>query len=507
MSDTPTPITEPIQRSLDDELMTGSTGDSWYNPPEGQRGHASGKDGTYTVDDLKRDVAVSASLKRQKGGAELSRDEAVKMLLERFSSGKDRGLTSALYLIVDSLPPDLLTENSLGPSGIDLRPYFATLDKKKIVMPKPTGLIDDITDLEAWTLGIAQGAARDLITGSGGVDRDEVSLDEQLKAENTRIRETLSGIQSGTDLTDTARQSRIDRLTKYDPASAGILPQPDDATLAYLTGQSDFAPVEGEAQKGRWSRDDMAAVLNMSLADMDSDFWTTVVNQEATMQQEYGGGYFPVVIDEGQFTRSSRPGTIEGGTTTGAVTLSALDAAGYLTTLTDAEVKNMQMKLAAAGFFDQTSSGSSYVEGDAYDKVTNEAWRLALGESALRNIPVTQVIGERGKNYRSTQRAARMKGLTELDPSYTRVLADDWAQATIGRRLSPEEQDALHLQLQLLVSRRAGFVAGASDNTATEGLVGDMGVDQNDVTLALENQYSVEQRQTAFTENWSRLAN
>ena len=106
---------------------------------------------------------------------------------------------------------------------------------------------------------------------------------------------------------------------------------------------------------------------------------------------------------------------------------------------------------------------------------------MLLTDSMRNKEPITNTLVSKAKTYRESARESRLRGIQAVDPTYNNITADDYASQLIGRRLTTQEHDRLNTFVMGLRESRAGYVAGAADNTATTGLQGTTGVTDQDI--------------------------
>src|SRR6185436_9950426 len=147
--------------------------------------------------------------------------------------------------------------------------------------------------------------------------------------------------------------------------------------------------------------------------------------------------------------------------------LTAQEALGYLQSMPPDKIKDMQTKLANAGYYDGLDNGGNYLVGDAHDQNT--------------------LIGMRMKSYRMNVRDQRLAGLKQ-DPGYSRAAANDYAQQVIGRNLQPDELRQVEMYLKSLVRDRASNIGGNETFGRGGQLESDnpRGYDEGDVRAALD---------------------
>lgn len=435
----------------------------------------------YTTNDLRRDVRFGSSLSAIATGAKVSRGVAedllkqrlAKMKLDRYDSSfwsldsyekpfraEDENDVNAMVaqFIVDTWDDDLLTENLVN--QIDLRPYFAAIDTAS----KNGYWLDARKDDNGYEMG------------------------NWLDAEEKRLR---SDYGQGSTLPVDQTEKRLDQILAYDPSTVEPLPDLAQAQISTTDANAPWVPGGATQQMSNYGfpTEHFRELLNADMMNLDQ-----LLSEEDGYQQEFGGGMFPVSVDgfvppvEGFAGRDPYE-------TTGS-RMSARNAILYLNTLDQKEVATLQRKMAAAGYFDRTRSGNGYLEGDATDTVTKEAWRLLLTDSMKANRPVTLIIAENARNYRQTVQRERLRNVAATDPTYVQVTANDWAQRQIGRNLTKQELNELNTFLTNLTRDRAGFVQGARDNVADQGLFEQdgktYGWSNQDIELQLQKEFDPE---------------
>ena len=159
-----------------------------------------------------------------------------------------------------------------------------------------------------------------------------------------------------------------------------------------------------------------------------------------------------------------------------------------LTTMTPKEITNLQRKMAAAGYFDRTTSGSTWVEGEWNDPATTEAWRLLVTDAVVENKSVPTMLSERNRDYRDKIGQARLKNLVQTDPNYEAQIANEWARQRVGRDLTQEELAGLHQHLEELKVGRSRYLAGSENGSVDGPLPNAMGFTQSDINLNVDQQ-------------------
>jgi hypothetical protein len=396
-------------------------------------------------------VTISSPLYNLRGGIALSEDDAFAALLNRLDpmlKGKldhldragtrlenllpDAGVNdndfadSIAYSIVTALPEEMRTAEVLN--SMDLRPWLDAMKSQSdaAVKVKESMSQDDhfVWKPEAYDAAIQ--AITEFETGE------------------------ISNLQQGTELSDEQRAKLQAEITQWKPGVVGLnvsgRAMVEGETVALqAVGQVPFnpqsleAPIDGDIG---FPVEDLRALVQGGMMTLDQ-----LVEQEGLIADELGGGMFPVDTGIGV---SAQPKT---------KVLSALDALNYLTKLPEDEVRKMQQKLVASGYYDRV--GEIAIEyGDPYDPATMKAWQAMLTDSVRMNKPVTKLIADEARTYRTKIREQRLGTLQDIDTEYVDVVANDFARSYMGRGLTKMELDGVKQYLDGLRTERAGFIAG-----------------------------------------------
>lgn len=420
-------------------------------------------------------VTIDESFLAQfQGGQAISRDDAIQAFEKR--AGKwhreealvngataqvtNLGSGDVFGLIYDSLPEQYRTTEIIA--ALDVRPYLAQLDGRKIHFEANGGL-------RQWDVTIS--TSKQLKDVQNGI-ASRLPIDPSLPVEQ--------------------QQAMRDRLLQYDATTAGSNPESNiPAMQAAANGQI------GSGFDATTFVDEQTLFPVAELREMVRTGEVSIAQLEQYERQQIEAGVsgtFPIDVtapwSKGDYSVDY---------------MGVREAMAYLSTLSEQEVTNLQRKLGAAGYFDRTGLGASYVEGDSMDKVTLEAWKLALGDAVAANKSVPAVIMDGMQNYRTKIREARMRDLEKVDPRYSATLASDYAMSVVGRGLSTEEQAALNSYLTDLVQKRAGFVAGAN-NAGVDGPLPQTpeGFTQSDVQMWVGQQTSAEAALLTSSTRWNR---
>ena len=430
-------------------------------------------------------LKIGLGVQQAKGGSTISFDDAARIIGTRLGVPTDHGFLGldkqniegynyddVARAIAAAIPAELRTEAILG--TIDLRP-----------------ILD----------GMRGSSIPDYSHGHGGtvgrITLSDAQIDYLISREDEQIRKSLSEAQQGAALTDSERQAVIDTLMAWSPGVVGLTPDPTqnlEAANAARGGQGaaqEFVAGGGNAATVTYDVDNIRMLLN-------TDQYTL---EQILADEQAGTGTFPIQFQDRQ-TAFIGHGRIDRTAAGQGRKMSALTALDYLNTLSEAEVTTMQHRLADAGYFDRLGSPNVQINwGDALDPATRAAWKMLLTESAQRNVSLTTLIAENGKNYREQVRQTRLQSLDPINRNATAIVADDLAQQYLGRRLTGTEYEQLQGFLDSLRSDRAGYVQGASGPGNEAGMLPDaLGFDRNDMEGYMRRTFGNETRGTAWDE-------
>lgn len=380
------------------------------------------------------------------------------------TTGQDGDGDFVAQFIFKALPESLRSAEALA--ALDLRPYLTQLIGKPLLRVRHT---------------------------DGYEVKEKIVFDFQRNA--TQLDKTIGDtIRSGLPSTMTEDQKNVyvQQAIKFDATRAGMNPA-INPTVA-----------EGKAKGG------FDATKVNTVADIQASFpidelramvatgqmkYEDLIQQENAAKDQLGGGYFPISVDgpdATQHVRTSSPTSPTPGTDTNPLrpgrTVGAMEALNMLTTMTPKEITNLQRKMAAAGYFDRTTSGSTWVEGEWNDPATTEAWRLLVTDAVVENKSVPTMLSERNRDYRDKIGQARLKNLVQTDPNYEAQIANEWARQRVGRDLTQEELAGLHQHLEELKVGRSRYLAGSENGSVDGPLPNAMGFTQSDINLNVDQQ-------------------
>lgn len=131
------------------------------------------------------------------------------------------------------------------------------------------------------------------------------------------------------------------------------------------------------------------------------------------------------------------------------------EARDLLYGMTSAEIRELQMKLADAGYFqtDDASGDEPLLWGDSTDARTQSAWRNLIGDAVRTRQPLYTVLDARILSARKSgladdeaDGAADEQARPDVvltDQARIRLNADDMARQTLGRKFTADEHEAL----------------------------------------------------------------
>lgn len=428
------------------------------NEPAGAKGteevdesRGSGRNGQFLGEDLAKLVTLSSRITNMTGGKLISERDLEDVLSGRLGKvGYGEGSTEdgtvrtrdISEVIIDSLPKELRTQEVI--QAIDLRPYLVALNGKTIVQ-RTDGMMFGET-AETW----------------------KVNTTELLEQQQASVESDFMALQGDSTLSDDEKKRIVKESTALNGTVVDLTPaaQQNAPAVAAGTATSDLLSAGQAALGGQgFPVEGMTEALQSGMMDFEN-----LVLDETAQNEALGGGFYPMNLGpEGPTTMSGGPGgnSIDRGQAPPqqyagpTQMMSAAKAKNWLSTLTEKEVANLQMKMAAAGYFDRVDGGAAYLEGDAYDPITIKAWTMLLTETAQQKEAMPMVLARNMRDYRAKRQQANMRQLNEFDATMSRVQANDFSKSVIGRGLSSTEAQALEEFLLGLREQRSGYVAGA----------------------------------------------
>ena len=414
----------------------------------------------YTGADLAKDVPLDPELTKLGTGEDLNDVDAQNILNERMGGDKNNNYDTSAgdisEIIVDSLPQGMRTPEVLG--MIDLRPYLAALDGKTILHRHHT---------EGFMSPLLPDRSENIVARTKPYLDSEVT---RLKDAGVANPDVFNSTSAGASPLPTTYDKDGKLVT--DPAATDAA---DGTVTDPLTGEE--ISLDSLNSAAQYSPDDLRYMVQ-------TDQWSL---EDAAANE--GKASAPALIDTGESINPGKRGGRAGYVPKDRVkkSLTAQEALGYLQSMPPDKIKDMQTKLANAGYYDGLDNGGNYLVGDAHDQNTLIAMRKMLTEAYQSNKPISTLIGERMKSYRMNVRDQRLAGLKQ-DPGYSRAAANDYAQQVIGRNLQPDELRQVEMYLKSLVRDRASNIGGNETFGRGGQLESDnpRGYDEGDVRAALD---------------------
>lgn len=380
---------------------------------------------------------------RWDGQPQLSESEAQTIIFQRLGADLgpgDRLHSSAQHFnelaryVLYSMPEEAWTTNLL--ENIDMRPYL-----QNVVTYYDNGG----TMFENKQLGIMQN--REI------AELAKSRLDEENRVADEEVKKS-QGTNSATP-------------PPVDPTTAGL------SVAAQVTGWT--SDVQMAAQEGRtgnsfqeWASGgdalEMPTVSEQEIRDALAMSGSTDILDIMTVSANYaeqGRSVPQQMVQVGDPLAPSSPLDPGGGRFPGRLSYTA--AAKYLQgpNVTPKTIENMQNSLIRAGYLD--GMNARITTGDGWDQATNIAWRRALDDAYMRDIPLPQLLMEQAE-----QRTASFRPLSGLAQQ---SMLDQVAQSVLGRTLDRQEQAQLIQQLYTLRDKPLqGANADGSGGNMGEGM-------------------------------------
>jgi len=472
-----------------------------------EKNGASGDIRNFTSKDLSELVTFDSTVFTKVSEAEkLSFRDAETILADRIRKLSDQSKASPTQalggnvsvgqitanLILNTIPEEFRSKNTL--EQLDLRPYFDALSQQGTVRAKAHAYNDPSLTNGNW-FGMDDSSNEIVDLSAAGA--------AYLQAEQDRIVADFTEAQNAAQVpgTPAEKEAKLRGAANFDASRAGVSPTSDGGTQqAVVQGQDAFDPKTIAQQRAAFAPfeiDDMRQMVAIDQYGLEE-----LLAREEQQAEANGGGYFPVEVEMG----TVRPLEVSGGQvrapSLAKPRMSVAQAMDYLRTLSPSEVKDMQKKLAAAGYYDrvvQNAEGGManavpIEEGYAFDPATQAAWRALLTDSVRENRPAWKLLAENSKTYRETRRQKQLSGLAGLDEDMAGAAANDYARSTIGRTLTNQERMQLNDYLLRLREDRAGYVVGADDNTADQNLPNEQGWTEDDIEARLTDEFGFESK-------------
>jgi hypothetical protein len=395
--------------------------------------------------------------------------------------------------IVDSLPVEALNSEVL--SGLDYRPYFATVAANPeqftaALTAYGDQLGEDLGFIE--TLGRTEGGAGAEMQMAAiyMADRpEEIGRFAGLSSEvltNLAVDFARSNAESeGRQLTD-AELNELQLVS----ATVGMSPIASQAVEMMEEARAAAGPVDIDG-------DGQISFEESLMGGGEEALDEPVVMDRAAIESYFRTGQMDLVtLGEDEFKRMNETGNTApiygfdvgqmrgGGPRRGpvkAAPMTAQQAMDYLHTLTDEDAKLMQDRLAEAGYFERIGKVPEFDDGD--DDATNEAWMLALTEATQQGVSIPQLLSTQRDRLRLTK-AQTMQRFKIDDVRYQ---ANQVGQAILGRNLSMEEFETITSTLKGLQTQRRDDVLGVDDvSWYRQGMDPEVGFDSTDIEQAVD---------------------
>lgn len=182
--------------------------------------------------------------------------------------------------------------------------------------------------------------------------------------------------------------------------------------------------------------------------------------------QEFAQTYRDTTLVDLGFDKTLRfglGGVLAGGNVGGDDGIDVYEASRWLYTLTPAQVGQLQVKLANAGYFDQVGQSYSQVNS-ADDAATRMAWDLFLVDVVRSGAEAKpqDVLNKRMAGYLSSRTPA--EGMVFTDEATLQSLGNDFARALVGRNLDFNELQSFYKMARQWEREAALGVTFAQDN-------------------------------------------
>lgn len=454
--------------------------------------------GLAGLPDLRPNMADAGMQWFTVGKTPLHANEARDVIWQRihgyYTTGSPAMEMAAEY-ILRSVPRDAWSKELL--SSLDLRPYLQAMSTWA---------------KSAADLGIERISHKDLTWRRNNQGIDIADVAQEMDAALSLTQKGLQDFANATATGDPNERMRSFELT--DSTKVGLTPMAvaelaqsqvttnenyssGTATTSGTNVKDAFQGISGVDVTAQFPVDDMRTAIVNDLTTIEG-----LASQELQQQQQLDGkGYFPVAVD----APTMRPLDVHGGQVSAPgmgnqTTIGLNDALRYLTTLPPSQVKDMQRKLAQAGYFDQVTSLTSIDEGNALDEATKTAWKALIRDSVTMNQPVWKVLGDRSKDYRQKARQARLSTLQGIDEDHNRLTANDLAQSLIGRNLTDDELKSLTHHIEQLRYERAGYVQGMPTDSSEPLPQNGYGYTDGDIQQFVMDNTEMERRNATFSD-------
>lgn len=390
--------------------------------------------------------------------------------------------------IIDSLPVEARDANVL--QGFDYRPYFATVAANPEMYAVKLGqyadeIHGDDLGLQATLWRDSGGIAWNLVAGDLADDPEKVARfagvsQSVLTARNVEFLRAQAEA-GGLVLTDAelASAQMVPATVTMSPAAQwAVNAQPAGGVAVDLDGDGKLSPEEYLAGE----QDALGEPFVMSRSDIEGYFRSGIFDMTTMIEDEYNkavqtGDRSP---NYGFDTGAMRGGGPRRGPVSAGL-MTAQQALDYMHSLSDEDAVLMQTRLAESGYFERIGKIPEFQDGD--DEATNEAWMLALNESAQQGMSIPKLLNSQRERIRTTK-AQTMQQFKVTD---VRNAANQFGQDVLGRNLSGAEFDQVRTFLKSLQTQRRDDVLGVDDTSwYREGMDPDVGFDSTDIEAAVD---------------------
>lgn len=409
----------------------------------------------WTVDELTNSVAIAEDVLVRSGELPIDRSRAAEVIAARIRAlaPPERGGLMGFFaldmtlnepeadasnelaqLIASSLEGEALDEAVV--TAMDLRPYLALVARfpnKSFRYRRGGGLDRDVD--------VARNA--------------QVVLDRYTAVATKQIRENFSR-----NVPTDRRQGIVDSELRYSDSQSGLDP------LVRLNERT--VDEQGQSQTG-WESvsggiyEDSTDVPIFNLGEQEA--WRAVAGEEQSWIDEVPAENLRITMESAQDRGGSR-----------LKMMSLTQARQYLDQLTDNQYRDWQRKMYQAGYYDKVGAG--FVEGDRFDRATDQAWQLLLLESFKGNQPI---MNQLATSYETRKQRLDQRWMETMRNEFL-PMADAISLDVIGRRLRPDEYESVRNYIGSLQRTRIQQTRG---ELMTEDQTG-FGFDERDLRRGLE---------------------
>lgn len=407
----------------------------------------------WTPDELAAAVQLSDEVLVKSGEAPIDRDQAQAIVEERLlayagnrrttwlpeflrTPGPQDNTTRALaQLIVSALPPDALDDGVIR--SVDLRPFLSTVGRfpsKRFRFRRPMAPDVDVTLAD--------------------------SVEPYLTAINETATESIRSRMAQASVPVDQRDAFVEVELRYEEARAGLDPS---SRFEQTTTGEEGAPQAGWEGVSGGIFEDSTDVPIFNLGEQEA--WRAVAGEEQSWIDEVPAENLRITMETAQDRGGSR-----------LKMMSLTQARQYLDQLTDNQYRDWQRKMYQAGYYDKVGAG--FVEGDRFDRATDQAWQLLLLESFKGNQPI---MNQLATSYETRKQRLNQRWMETMRNEFL-PMADAISLDVIGRRLRPDEYESVRNYIGSLQRTRIQQTRG---ELMTEDQTG-FGFDERDLRRGLE---------------------